>query len=147
MERLARRPLSIKEQLQAVIPASDIGTTGHLQRYRRQSGTGGTGTSNALPFTIAPAMALDKTGLDLWRRHIGHDASVQNLGASRAADAKRQRERDLDGEVESAVAAGHPASGSGSATLSIGADVHGRAAVFGVAQCGVIIALPSVARH
>ena len=51
-------------QLQAVITASDIAATGTASVTVVHPALAG-GTSNALPFTITPAMALDKTKLTL----------------------------------------------------------------------------------
>ena len=49
-------------QLQAVVPASDIGATGTASVTVVNPAPVG-GTSNALPFTITPTMTLDKTAL------------------------------------------------------------------------------------
>ena len=51
-------------QLQAVVPASDIGATGTASVTVVNPAPVG-GTSNALPFTITPRIALDKTKLTL----------------------------------------------------------------------------------
>ena len=120
-------------QLQAVIPASDIGATGTASVTVVNPAPVG-GTSNALPFTITPAMALDKTKLT-----FGAVTSGTAFLFKTSAQAVRLTQSG-NGNVTWTATSNQPwlqvspASGSGSATLSIGADVHERAAVLGVAD-------------
>ena len=105
-------------QLQAVIPASDIGATGTFSVTVVNPAPVG-GTSNALPFTITPAMALDKTKLT-----FGAVTSGTTFLFKTSTQAVRLTQSG-NGNVTWTATSNQPwlqvspASGSGSATLSI----------------------------
>ena len=117
----AARPTTFvnQGQLQAVIPASDIATTG-IASVTVVNPAPGTGTSNALPFTIAPTMALDKTALV-----FGAVTSGTTFLFKTSAQAVRLTQTG-NGNVTWTATSNQPwlqvtpASGTGSATLSIG---------------------------
>ena len=106
-------------QLQAVIPAGDIGATGTASVTVVNPAPVG-GTSNALPFTITPAMALDKTKLT-----FGAVTSGTALPFKTSAQAVRLTQNG-SGSVTWTATSNQPwlqvtpATGTGSATLSIG---------------------------
>jgi uncharacterized repeat protein (TIGR03803 family) len=111
-------------QLQATISASDLATGGTASVTVTNPGPI-TGPSNALPFVIAPTMALDKTTL-----HFGAVKSGASLLSQTSAQIVRLTQSGA-GTVTWTASSNQPwlqvtpASGSGSANLSISVSAAG----------------------
>ena len=120
-------------QLEAVIPASDIGATGTASVTVVNPAPVG-GTSNALPFTIGPTMALDKTKLTFGAVTSGTAFLFKTSNQTVRLTQNGSGNVALDGDVESAVAAGHTGVGHRIGDAVDRPDVCEWTAVLGVAD-------------